>query len=563
MASKVYLIGAGPGDPELLTLKGRTCLERADVVVYDYLANSALLSHARADAELIFVGKRGFSDHVTQEQINTCIIEKAFEADGRIVARLKGGDPFVFGRGGEEALALVEAGVPFEVVPGVTSGVAAPAYAGIPVTHRGLASSVAFVTGNEDPTKPETAIDWDHLAHGADTLCFYMGIRNLPHITERLIACGRHAQTPVALVRWGSLARQEVLTGTLEDIAQRALDVDFQAPAITVVGEVANLREQLTWFEKRPLFDSTIVVTRSRTQASGLVNRLGALGAEVIEFPTIEIVGMDSHDELDAAIGRLGVVTDDTIRSAYSWIVFTSVNGVEYFFDRLLECGKDARALAGVRCAAIGPATAACLCEQGVVPDLVPDEFRGEAVVEGLFSFGVGPGDRILIPRAAQAREALPEALREAGVAVDVVAVYKTVCTQGPRTRAAIDRFLAKEVDAVTFTSSSTVRNFIELMESTIKRNAVAEAIAIRSAASASDNDPLSRLFEGDVTETITDDSVRAELVNVLENVKIFSIGPITTKTIVDAGLTVEAQATEYTIDGLVRTIQEAKGSKR
>ena len=513
MSALVYLIGAGPGDPELLTLKGRTVLENADVVIYDYLANPALLDYVPADAELIFVGKKGFSEHVTQEQINACIIEKAQQEGVYTVARLKGGDPFVFGRGGEEALALVAEGIDFEVVPGVTSGVAAPAYAGIPVTHRGVASSVAFITGNEDPTKPETAINWAHLAQGADTLCFYMGIKNLPLITQRLIECGKKSETPVALIRWGSLPKQEVLVGTLEDIARRAEEVGFQAPAITLVGDVAGLREQLAWFENKPLFGRRIAVTRSRTQASDLVATLSELGADVIEFPTIEIAPMESYAALDEALTRL---------AEYTWLIFTSVNGVEYFFDRLFITGKDARALSGARVAAIGPATAVCLCEMGIVPDLVPDEYRAEAVIEALLDSGIGENDSVLIPRALVAREVLPEDLRKAGVKVDVVPAYQTVMVSDMRVASSVASFLNGEIEAITFTSSSTVSNF----ESIMKR----------------------ALDESESDKTFSE---------IMAGVDIFSIGPITSRTARDVGLKLTAEAREYTIHGLVEVISE------
>lgn len=505
--SLVYLIGAGPGDPGLLTIKGRECIETADVVIYDYLANSRLLSYAREDAELIFVGKKGFSEHVTQGEINDLIVEKALADDGCVIARLKGGDPFVFGRGGEEALALVENSIPFEVVPGVTSGVAAPAYAGIPVTHRGATSSLAFITGHEDPNKNETSIDWAYLAQGVGTLCFYMGIRNLPLITSRLVENGRSAETPVALVRWGSTPKQEVLVGTLADIAEKAAAANFQAPAIIVVGDVVSLREKLAWFENKPLFGKTIVVTRSRAQASNLVEDLLDDGADVCEFPTIKVVPTDERAPLNDAIATL---------SSYDWIVFTSVNGVEYFFDRLLENGFDARALAGVKVAAIGPATAASVCEMGVVPDLIPDEYRAECVVEGLFDFGVGEGSRVLIPRAKEAREILPETLREKGVIVDVVPVYETVLADGNRSDI-VARLAEGEIDAVTFTSSSTVKNFLHL---------------------------LSELLPAGTTPE-----------KALEGVALISIGPITSKTISEAGLTVAAEASDYTIPGLVETV--------
>ncbi|MDO4890658.1 MAG: uroporphyrinogen-III C-methyltransferase, partial [Coriobacteriaceae bacterium] len=353
----VYLVGAGPGDVELLTLRGARLLEQADIVVYDYLANAALVGRVKPGAEAIYVGKKGFSAHVTQDEINAIIVEKARELEkrgGGTLVRLKGGDPFVFGRGGEEALALAAAGIAFEVVPGVTSGIAAPAYAGIPVTHRGIASSVTFITGHEDPTKNASAIDWAALARLAGkggTLCFYMGMRNLELIAERLVQNGAPASTPAALVRWGTTNAQQVLVATLNDVAPRARAEGFGAPAIILVGPVASLRERLAWFENRPLFGRTIVVTRSRSQASVFSAQLRGLGADVVEFPTIAFSEPDDFGPLDAALAQL---------DAYDWLVFTSVNGVDAFFARLARAAQtgqarfaDARALAGARVAAI------------------------------------------------------------------------------------------------------------------------------------------------------------------------------------------------------------------
>jgi len=497
----VYLIGAGPGDPGLITVKGVECLAKADVIIYDYLANPRFLGYARPDAEVIYVGKKGFTEHVTQEQINAIIVEKALEGGGKVVARLKGGDPFIFGRGGEEALALVDAGVRFEVVPGISSGYAAPAYAGIPVTHRGITTEMAFVTGHEDPTKPESDIQWEHLAKGVGTVCFYMGIKNLPNIVENLTKYGRPATTPVALVRWGTTSRQEVLVGTLADIAQKAVEAKFKAPAITVVGEVVRLREKLKWFEDRPLFGKTVVVTRSREQASAVTDRLVDLGAEVLEFPTIRVEEPESWEPVDEAIRRLG---------EYGWLVFTSVNGVDMFFDRLEYGDLDARALAGAKVAAIGPATAAKCIERGVRPDYVPEEYRAEGVLEGFLERGVGEGTTVLIPRALEAREILPDTLRERGAVVDVVPVYRTVLGTGEGS--VLERLADGEVDVVTFTSSSTVRNFVELTKG-------------------------------------------IDLAEALSGVLVASIGPITSDTVRELGLTVGVEAGEYTIPGLVQAV--------
>jgi uroporphyrinogen III methyltransferase / synthase len=497
----VYLIGAGPGDPGLMTVKGLECLAKAEVVVYDYLANPRFLSSADADAELIYVGKKGFSKHVTQEEINAILVEKALEDGGKVVARLKGGDPFIFGRGGEEALALHDNDIPFEVVPGISSGYAAPAYAGIPVTHRGITTDMAFVTGHEDPTKETTDVNWEHLATAVGTICFFMGIKNLPIITERLITFGRSPETPVALVRWGTTPRQQTLVGTLADIAEKAAAAKFKAPAITIVGEVVNLREQLAWFENKPLFGKTAIVTRSRAQASDLSERFVELGAEVLEFPTIKITDPEEWAPVDEAIANLSV---------YDWVVFTSVNGVDQFFGRMEEMDADARQFAGCRVAAIGPATAARCMSHGIRPDYVPAEYVAEGVLEGFCERGVGEGTRFLIPRAAEAREVLPDTLRERGAVVDVVTVYRTVLGAGEQS--VLARLAEGTVDVVTFTSSSTVKNFMKLTEGT------------------------------DIAAT-------------MDRALIASIGPITSDTARDLGLTVGVEAEEYTIPGLVDAV--------
>ena len=389
----VSLVGAGPGDPGLLTLRGAEVLAAADVVVYDYLANPALLAHVRPEAERIYVGKQAGCHTLSQDQINALLVERGLL--GQRVARLKGGDPFVFGRGGEEALALARAGVPFEVIPGVTSALAAPAYAGIPVTHRGLSSSFAVVTGHEDPAKELSAIDWARLATGVDTLIFLMGVGNLPNITERLLAHGRPAETPAATVRWGTRPGQQTVTGTLADIADEVRLADLRPPAVTVIGEVAALRETLRWFEDRPLFGQRVLVTRARTQASVLSARLRALGAEAIELPTIRIVPPADWGPLDRAIESL---------TAYDWIVFASVNGVRFFWERLTEADLDARALGAVKLAAIGPITASELETHGLRADYTPPTYVAEAIASGL---GDVRNQRILLPCADIARPAL------------------------------------------------------------------------------------------------------------------------------------------------------------
>ncbi len=454
-AGTVYLIGAGPGDPGLLTLRGAECLARADVVVYDYLANPDLLRYARPDAERLYAGKQGGGSQTDQEAINALIIERA--RAGKSVARLKGGDPFIFGRGGEEAEELSRAGIPFEVVPGVTSAIAAPAYAGIPLTHRDHASSVAFVTGHEDPGKETSGIDWERLARGVGTLVFFMGVKTLPDIVARLVAHGRPADTPVAVIRWGTKPEQETVVGTLADIAAQVQARGIRPPALTVVGEVVRLRERLNWFEAKPLFGRRVVITRAREQASDFASALRELGAEPIEFPTIEIRPPDSWAEIDAVLDRL---------PGYDWMVFTSVNGVRFFVERLRARGRDVRALGPARICAIGPATAAAIDGLGLRVDVVPAEYRAEAVVEALDGAvgaeGLG-GRRVLLPRAAEARDVLPKELARRGAMVDVVVAYRTVMpaegTEGMRALLAEGK-----VDAVAFTSSSTVRNFVEMI---------------------------------------------------------------------------------------------------
>ncbi len=445
---KVYLVGAGPGDPGLLTIKGRQCLEEADVVAYDALANPRLLQFAKPGAELIYVGKRGGDHALPQEEIGRLLVERA--RAGKRVARLKGGDPFVFGRGGEEAEDLAAAGVPFEIVPGVTSAVAGPAYAGIPLTHRDFTSTVAFVTGHEDPTKPDSGIRWDKIATGIGTLVFFMGVGQLPEIVRKLVEHGRSPETPAAVIRWGTRAEQEVATGTLATIAERSQGM--KPPALIVVGEVVSLREKLRWFEDKPLFGRRILITRAREQASAFARLLEAAGAETLEFPAIQIVPPESWAPLDAAIRRL---------REYQWAIFTSANGVRFFWERLAAAGRDARDLHGIAVCAIGPATATALLERGIRADLVPGEFKAEALVEALEGKDL-QGAKILLARAAEAREVIPEELSRRGAVVDVVSAYRTVKSASNADEL---RSLLREgkVHAVTFTSSSTVTRFLDL----------------------------------------------------------------------------------------------------
>lgn len=499
-AGKVYLVGAGPGDPGLLTLKGRDCLAKADVVLYDYLANPQLLAHAPSTAERVYVGRRGRGAYLDQTEINRLIVQKAQE--GRTVVRLKGGDPFVFGRGGEEAEAIAAAGIPFEVVPGVTAATAAPAYAGIPVTHRTLASTVAFVTGHEDPTKESEALEWPRLATAHGTLVFFMGMKNLPTIVARLIEGGRSPETPVALIHWGTWGKQRTITGTLSDIVAQCRAAKFEPPTLIVVGEVVRLRRQLNWFETKPLFGKRILVTRPRTQAVEFSGLLADAGAEPVECPTIETVPPPSWEPVDAVVGRL---------SEFHWLIFTSVNGIPPFMARLSAANLDARALAGLKICCIGPRTAEELHRYGLRADVVPVEYQAEGVLDALRKEGVS-GCRIVIPRAEVAREVLPEQLRAMGAEVHVVPVYRTVRPDVSFEEVRVG-LRDRTIDMVTFTSSSTVRNFAELFDD------------------------------------------RDELRRATAQVPVACIGPITAETAREHGLEVTVQAGVNTIPGLAQAI--------
>ena len=500
---KVYLIGAGPGDPGLITVRGKYLLERAEVVVYDYLASEKLLKHVPPTAELIYAGKKGGGKHThTQKEINQMLVDHALA--GKNVIRLKGGDPFIFGRGGEEVQELAAAGVAFEVVPGVTSATAAATYAGIPITHRDYTASVAFLTGHEDPTKEDSNINWEKIATGAGTIVIYMGIKNLPVIVEKLIRYGRDPKTPVAIVRWASTPEQQSVVGTLSTIEEVAREAGIKPPSLIIVGEVVKLRETINWFEKRPLFGKRIVVTRTREQASELIAGLEDAGADCYEYPTIQIEAADSYEILDSELERL---------REYHWILFTSINGVRYFFKRLFAKGMDARDLKGPSIAVVGKSTADTLFEYGVNADLIPSTFTSEGLAESLLDQGV-EGRNILIARALKAREFLPETLRGAGAQVTVAPVYKNVPPLG-RKEALRDELEAGRVSMVTFSSSSTVRHFLTMVD-------------------AADQDELRRLFKG---------------------VKIAAIGPITAKTVTDNGLTVDVQPDVHRIPEMVQAI--------
>ena len=503
---KVYLVGAGPGDPGLLTLKGKTTLERAACVVYDFLANPELLTYAPPGAETIFVGKKEGEQGISQEEINQLLLSKARE--GKDVVRLKGGDPFVFGRGGEEAEALSEAGIEWEVVPGVSSGYAVPAYAGIPLTHRLFGSTVTFITGHEDPKKLFSSIDWARLAPGTGTLVFFMGARNLPEITSSLVEHGRDPGTRVSVIRWGTCPAQEVASGTLKDISEKAASLG--PPALIVVGEVARLRDKLNWFEKLPLFGRRIVITRAREQANVLGDALAGLGAQVISIPTIEIRPPESWEALDGAMDRL---------ADFEYLLVTSVHGVRNFFSRLASRGLDARTLKNVKIGAIGPGTASELEKFQIRADFVPaGEYAAEGLLEALEAKSIS-GKAFLIPRARVARDILPETLRKRGARVEVVEAYHTVTPELSPER--VESLFTPSPSLITFTSSSTARNFVAVVGETTAR----------------------RLLRG---------------------VAIAAIGPVTSATLQKLGFDVDVQPPQFTIPGLVRAIQDHfEGAKR
>ncbi len=500
MKQQVYLVGAGPGDPGLITINGIEAIRAADVIVYDYLATPELLNHAKHEAELIYAGKKGGDHTLSQDEINELIVDKARE--GKTVTRLKGGDPFVFGRGGEEIERLIDAGISFNIVPGVTSAIAAPAYAGIPLTHRRFASSATFVTGHEDPSKPTSSINWEALAHTGGTLVFLMGVKNLPHISARLMEEGMASDTPAALVRWGTTSAQQTVTGTLATIVENVEAAGLKAPCIIVVGGVVSLRDKMKWFETRPLFGRRIIVTRARKQASDMVAALSALGAQCLEYPAIQIKAPDDFKRLDQAISQL---------ADYDWLVFTSVNGVDMFFDRLFANNKDSRALGRIQTASIGPATAKRLLRYGVSSDIIPESYRAESVIEAFRKIHV-EGRRVLLPRAAEARPVLPVELKRMGADVDEIIAYHTV-PENDHQEALIKALAEKTVDMITFTSSSTVRNFKALIP-------------------------------------------REQFAKLTRGVTVAAIGPITADTAKENGFTVDLVAEEYTIAGLCETIE-------
>lgn len=491
-----YLVGAGPGDPGLLTLRGRDCLAKADVVIYDYLSNPALLLHAPAQAERIYVGKKAGAHTLSQEGINALLVEKT--AAGHVVVRLKGGDPFIFGRGGEEAEALVAAGLPFEIVPGISSAIAGPAYAGIPVTHRSDNTMLTIFTGHEDPTKAESRLDYDAIARAPGTKVMLMGVERIDAITASLLTAGMPASTPVALVRWATTGRQQTLEGTLENIAARVAENGFKAPAVAVFGDIVGRRRALNWFESRPLFGRRIAVTRTRQQAGALVDRLRELGADAYELPTIRIEPSPRKREF------YQLVSD---AHEYDWLVFTSPNGVDAFFEVFYTLFKDARSIGGVRIAAIGPATAERVRSFRFEVDLQPEKYVAEEIVKAFQRETTVENLKILLARAEGAREVLATELTRLGAIVDEAIAYRTVA-ETEDVAGGIARFRAEGADLITFTSSSTAENFAALQL------------------------PLP------------------------ENLEIASIGPITSRTVRSLGLDVDVEAETHDIPGLVAAIE-------
>ena len=493
----MYLVGAGPGDPSLLTLKGRWCIEQADVVVYDRLISEYLLTFCRDDAELVYVGKETDHHTLTQEQINQVLSERALR--GKNVCRLKGGDPFVFGRGGEEAAHLAALGIDYEVVPGVTAAVAVPAYAGIPVTHRDYSSSLTIVTGHRRKGREESILSGLHGRQG--TAVFLMGYENLEAIRSDLLGQGWAADTPAALINWGTRAGQRTVTGNLDNLQGRARDAGIGSPSVLIVGRVVELRQQLCWREKMPLFGRRILVTRALHQAHDLARRIMDLGGEPLCLPVLELILPQDLTSLDRSLGDLG---------SYHWVIFTSANGVAFFMKRLQDLGIDIRSIRG-KVAAIGSGTGQALARYGLNVAFTPHEYRAEALLDGMLE-RIAPGGRVLLPRAAEARNVLPDGLRAGGIQVDIVAAYQTV-PSGARYKQLLRDVLAQgQVDYITFTSSSAVKNFIVLFD-------------------------------------------EQELAGILGQSRVACIGPVTADTAASMGVRVDLVAKDYTTEGLLDVI--------
>ncbi|WP_442603446.1 uroporphyrinogen-III C-methyltransferase [Paenibacillus sp. KN14-4R] len=502
---KVYLVGAGPGDPKLITIRGLEAIQKADVIVYDRLASPRLLKHRKAGSNLIFVGKLPNKHMMKQNEINQLLVDLAIE--GHVVTRLKGGDPTVFGRVGEEAETLADNGIEFEIIPGVTSAIAVPAYAGIPVTYRDMTSSFAVVTGHEYPNKTYSRLEWEHLAKAVGTMVFLMGVANLEQICTRLIEAGKPTDMPVAIIRWGTWMEQRTLVGTLANIVEKVREADFQSPAVIIIGDVVSLREKLAWFEKKPLFGQRVLVTRARSQASELAEAIDELGGEAIEFPVISIqapTNSEAVTKLDSALRDL---------PAYDWVFFTSANGVEFFFRRLREIGIDIRVLSGAKIAAVGPKTAEALRERGIVADVQPAKYQAEDLLDSVLT-QLESGQKVLLPTNRLARDFLPEQLLQLGIEATKVEVYENVpCTED--SEEVVRLLQERAIGVVTFTSSSTVRNLFA-------------ALAAQG-------------FE--------------QPFQLLEGVTVACIGPKTAETAKEYGLNVTVLAEEATIQGLLNAL--------
>ena len=501
----VYLIGAGPGDRGLLTIKAKEILSRADVIVYDYLVNPSLLEYSKENAEIIYVGKRAGQKEMSQKSINSLLVRMAIK--GNTVARLKGGDPFTFGRGGEEAEALQAKKIPFEVVPGVSSVSAVPSYAGISLTHRDFTSSFAVVTGHEDPSKKTSSIPWNALSE-IGTVVFLMGIKNLKKNMSELIKAGKDPNTPVAVITWGTYPTQRTLRGTVSNIYDLVRKTkDITSPSVIVIGEVVKLQEILDWYQSKPLFGKTIVVTRPKDQSYEFLSDLESMGANVLSFPTIEITPPRSYNALDDAINTIG---------QYDWVIFTSVNGVKSFFNRLKYLNKDIRELHRAKIAAIGEITAQEIENKGIRVDIVPNDFKAEGLIKKLKRESIR-NTKVLIPRARVARDILPESLKEFGAIVDVVTAYVTKKPSKQSTKIIAKLLNENSVDIISFTSSSTARNFFELVPD-FKQNKKRPIIA--------------------------------------------SIGPITAQTVKDFGYKSEIVPKNYTVGSLALEIAKYYGKK-
>ncbi|WEK56291.1 MAG: uroporphyrinogen-III C-methyltransferase [Candidatus Cohnella colombiensis] len=513
MIGKVYLVGAGPGDPKLITIRGLEALKRCDVVVYDRLASPQLLHATRPEAEQIYVGKRTDRHIMKQEQINQMLVDLALE--GKMVVRLKGGDPTVFGRVGEEADALRANGIIYEIIPGITSAIAVPAYAGIPVTHRDISSSFSVITGHESPDKLDQSIQWDKVTNATGTLVFLMGVANIGYISSQLIEHGRSPDTPIALVRWGTRAEQRTLVGTLQNIEQKVAEASFKPPAVIVVGDVVRQQEQLAWIEQKPLFGKRVLVTRARSQASELTEMLDEAGAECYEFPVIETRLPQDQATVDA-IGAALQQTD-----VYDWVVLTSVNGVDYFFRWLEHYRVDIRSLHRAKFAAVGPKTAETLMQRGIRPDYIPDSFQAEGLLEG-FEELLLPGQKVLLARGNLARSLLPNTLQERGIEATDIHIYETIAAT-PRDVWLPELLEKGRIHLITFTSSSTVTNFI----AALRRLGV--------------QDPST----------------------LLQHIEIACIGPITAKTAEENGLIVKIMPEQSTIPAMVQALIDNRSKEK